>query len=286
MNEIEHNVIGSDLLRSFLIIAETGKLTQAAHRLGRTQSAISVQLRNLEDHLGTTLFERSTQGMTLTNAGERFLPRAQATLSQLQDLGRMFDAPLQGRLRIGIPDDYEGRILTQALARFIRLHPDVDVTALSGCTTSYPEALRNGHLDMAVCSGPEPLGNMHISTEQAVWATAKDARIDTMTPLPLAVLDRACWWKSIPTNALREADRDFRIAFRTESFGSLVSALKAGFAVGVLPASCLTKDLRILGAPQKLPKLPRFRRSILFSQSEPDRIARSMAQIIAETMAV
>ena len=99
MNQIERPPLNSDLLRSFVVIAQTGNLTHAADRLGRTQSAISVQLRNLEDRLCTTLFDRSVGGMALTSAGERLLPKAQATVAQLQEMRRLFDAPLTGRLR-------------------------------------------------------------------------------------------------------------------------------------------------------------------------------------------
>ena len=143
MNKIDRNPLNSDLLRSFLLIAETGNLTHAANRLGRTQSAVSVQLRNLEDSLGVALFDRSVKGMQLTNAGERLLPKAEAAVAQLQDMQVLFEKPLTGRLRIGIPDDYETHILAEALTRFSKRHPGVDVSALSGCTAPYPKAVRS-----------------------------------------------------------------------------------------------------------------------------------------------
>lgn len=266
MKQSERTPLSSELLRSFLVIAQTGNLTQAAARLGRTQSAISVQLRNLEESLGAALFQRSVKGMTLTHAGERLLPKAEAAVSQLQDMRRLFETPLRGQLRIGIPDDYEGRILTDALALFARTHPEVDVTAVSGCTVSYPDDIRAGRLDMAVCSGQAPVGTVLMSSEPIVWATGRAMRLYPEMPVPLAMLNRTCWWKAIPTDALRQAHRDYRVTFQTESFGSLLSALSSDFAVGVLPASCVGDDMQVLGPRHGLPPLPLIHRSILFAE--------------------
>ena len=284
MNKIDRNPLNSDLLRSFLLIAETGNLTHAANRLGRTQSAVSVQLRNLEDSLGVALFDRSVKGMQLTNAGERLLPKAEAAVAQLQDMQVLFEKPLTGRLRIGIPDDYETHILAEALTRFSKRHPGVDVSALSGCTAPYPKAVRAGQLDMAVCSGPAAIGAHLVSIEDAVWAASKSARIRADAPLPLAFLDRACWWKTIPTIALQDMGRDFQITFRSESFGSLLSAVRAGIAVGVLPRSCVTDDMTILGAAENLPSLPKIYRFLLFSPNAPANLTQAMAEAIRATL--
>ncbi|MEM6587531.1 MAG: LysR family transcriptional regulator [Pseudomonadota bacterium] len=284
MRNYEQIPISGDLLRSFLVIAATGNLTHAADRLGRTQSAISVQLRNLEQTLGATLFNRSVKGMTLTEAGERLLPKAEATVAQLQDMRRLFDAPLTGRLRIGIPDDYEGRILVGALARFARMHPGVEVTAHSGCTVAYAKDVREGQLDMAVCSGAEPRDGVPVSCEAAVWANARSITVPMDGPIPLAMLDRRCWWKSIPTDALRCAGRDYRVAFRTESFGSLMSALRSGLAIGVLPASCVDDELQVLDANHGLPRLPDIHRTILISDHTDKHVAQAMAEAIQETL--
>lgn len=284
MNKIERYPLNSDLLRSFLVIAETGNLTHAAGRLGRTQSAVSIQLRNLEDNLGVALFDRSVKGMRLTNAGERLLPKAETAVAQLLDMQRLFEKPLSGQLRIGIPDDYETHILAEALTRFSKRHPDVNVSALSGCTASYPQAVRDGQLDMAVCSGPEALGHHLISKEPAVWACSKTIRIKPDDPLPLAFLDRACWWKTIPTLALQESGRDFRITFRSESFGSLLAAVSAGVAVGVLPRSCVTDDMTILGSAEGMPPLPVIHRSLLFSPNAPRDLSEAMADAIRATL--
>jgi DNA-binding transcriptional LysR family regulator len=284
MNQIERFPINSDLLRSFLVIAQTGNLTHAADRLGRTQSAISVQLRNLEESLGTTLFDRSVKGMTLTDAGERLLPKAEAAVTQLQDLRRMFEAPLTGHLRIGIPEDYEGEVLTDALARFARMHPGVDVTAISGCTSTYAQSVRKGTLDMAVSSGPESLGSLPISTEPLVWATSRAAHLSPDDPVPLAMLDRSSWWMTMATDALNETGRDYRVTFQTESFGSMLSALRSGIAVGVLPASCVSDKMQVLGPNEGLPALPNIHRSILFSAKAAPDITQAMADAIIATL--
>ncbi|MEM7732747.1 MAG: LysR family transcriptional regulator [Pseudomonadota bacterium] len=280
----EQYPLSGDLLRSFLIIADTGNLTHAADRLGRTQSAISVQLRNLEQTLGATLFHRSVKGMTLTDSGERLLPKTKAAVAQLQSMAGMFETPLTGRLRLGIPDDYEGRILIGALARFAREHPGVEVSAQSGCTFAYEKDVREGRLDMAVCSGPEPRAGLPISSEAAIWAAARSVKASGGGSVPLAMLDRRCWWRSIPTDALRGTGREFHVAFRTESFGSLVAALRAGLAIGVLPASCVDDDLQVLDVTHGLPPLPDIHRTLLISDQADRDVTQAMAEAIRGTL--
>ncbi|MEO0569219.1 MAG: LysR family transcriptional regulator, partial [Pseudomonadota bacterium] len=110
MNKYERQPLNPDLLRSFVAIAECGNLTVAAAQLYRTQSAISVQLRKLEEELGVSLFQRSNKGMVLSEAGEKLLPKARNILAELAATSALFSEPLSGRLRIGVPDDLEGSV--------------------------------------------------------------------------------------------------------------------------------------------------------------------------------
>ncbi|MEM6374513.1 MAG: LysR family transcriptional regulator, partial [Pseudomonadota bacterium] len=123
MNRIERTPLDSDLLHTFATIAASGTLTAAAHRMGRTQSAISVQLRKLEDSLGTSLFKRGARGMALTDAGETLLSRAQPILADLREAADLFLAPLTGSIRLGLPDDFDEALMERILAQFAQAHP-------------------------------------------------------------------------------------------------------------------------------------------------------------------
>jgi len=158
MNENERLPIDSDLLLTFERIADCGNLTVAAGQLARTQSAISVQLRKLEDGLGAALFTRTAKGMVLTPAGETLLSRAKVILAEMRETAQLFRQPLTGAIRVGLPDDLDDTVLERILAQFSRTHPGVQVLAWSGCTSGYAARVEAGDLDVAVCSSLEHAG--------------------------------------------------------------------------------------------------------------------------------
>ncbi|MCI5076711.1 LysR substrate-binding domain-containing protein [Oricola sp.] len=280
MNSFERNAPGADLLRAFLAISETGNLTRAAETLGRTQSATSVQLRRLEEMLRVRLFERRARGMALTADGERLLPAARRVLSELERIGTLFDAPLAGRIRVGIPDDFDDAVLERALADFAARNPMVEVVAASGCTSRYPERIGRGELDVAVCSGPERTSGTPLAAEPVVWTCAEAAVMDRDAPVPLALLDRDCWWRDMPVEALDRAGRAWRIAYRSSGFASLRAAIRAGLAVGPLPRASVGPGLRVLGEADGMPPLPFAQREIMVARQAPPALVSAMTQAL------
>lgn len=280
MNKNERLPIDSDLLQTFVTIADCGNLTLAASRLGRTQSAISVQLRKLEDGLGASLFFRSVRGMALTPAGEALFSRAQAILVDIREAANLFLEPLKGTIGVGFPDDFDEHVLERILAKFSRSHPSVQVLARSGCTSGYPAAIRAGELDVAVCSGLEqPVGEA-LDSEPIVWAASEATRWRSDEPVDLAVLERTCYWRDLPADALGNIGKEYRVSFQSSSFTSLKAALRAGIAVGLLPKSSLSEDLQTLTENEGFPDLPMSHRSIQRSTQAPEEIADAMVEAI------
>ncbi len=282
MKEIERSPLDSDLLRTFVAIARCGNLTKAAGQLNPTQSAISVQIQKLERGLGVSLFDRTPKGMALTDAGERLLPRAGSILAEIRRAEALFTDPLSGSIRVGLPDDFDETLLERVLADFARAHPGVDVRATSGCTSGFPDAIAEGTLDIAVCSGPNNRQGETLSIESTVWATRKGAPCLGGDRVPLAVLDRSCWWRDLPATALEAIGRDYTVAFRSSSFASIRAAIRAGFAVGVLPASCLDEDVAALSAAEGFPDLPKSRRSIVTAAGASPELTGAMAAAIRQ----
>ena len=280
MNKNERLNIDSDLLQTFVAIASCGNLTVAAGQIGRTQSAISVQLRKLEDGLDVPLFLRTPKGMTLTHAGEILLPRARSILADMKETANLFAQPLTGSIRIGVPDDFDEQVLEQILGRFSRAHPGVRVIAISGCTSGFAAAIDRGELDVVVCSGPDNHRGELLNIEDTVWATQKGAKVSLSNTVPLAILDRSCWWSDLPIKALDAANIKYEIAFRSSSFSSLQAALRAGFAVGLLPKSSVTADFEVLTRKHGFPELPSSRRTILVSENTPEALSNAMQEAI------
>ena len=280
MNKNERLPIDSDLLQTFVTIAECENLTLASGMLGRTQSAISVQLRKLEEGLGTTLFFRTSRGMTLTQSGEALLSRATSILADLRETVKLFKEPLTGSIRVGLPDDFDEALLERILLAFSAAHPGVQVLARSGCTSGYTAAIRDGGLDVAVCSGLEVPESAALDTEKIVWATRVGKTWANSKTVSLAVLDRPCYWRNLPMKVLDAANIQHRVSFQSGSFASLQAALRAGIAVGLLPKSCIGDGLQILTEAEGFPKLPVSHRFVLTSAHASAPICEAMVKAI------
>lgn len=284
MNKIERTPPSNDLLKTFVAIAESGNLTLAATRLNRTQSAISVQLRKLEETLSVSLFDRHARGMSLSDKGRVFLPAARRALAELQRATALFDQPITGRIAVGIPDDFDDMVLEMALAGFVAQNPGVEVIARSGCTAQFPDAVKRGELDIAVCSGPQNLSGRALSAERSVWACGLSFALNPDAPLPLAVLDRDCWWRDIASDALAVVGRDWTQSYRSSSFASLRAAIRAGLGVGVLPAGAIDAGMRVLGQRDGLPPLPVSHRVIIVRADAPKPLTDAMAAAIGDAI--
>jgi DNA-binding transcriptional LysR family regulator len=257
MNISERSPIDGDLLRTFLAVAEAGNVTRAAARLGRTQSAISVQLRKLEGVLSVRLFDRQARGMTLTEDGELLVPAAADALNALERIGGLFSAPLVGRLRVGIPDDYGVAALERVLAAFAARHPAVEVSVRCGFSAGFPEAIRKNELDIAVYAADRGTRDEDILfTERTAWAASTTFSLTSDAPAPLALFDRTCWWRDAAIEAMARANRSYRIAYSSESVAGVKAAISAGQAIGILAESTLDDTMRIMTEQEGLPLLP------------------------------
>ncbi len=256
MHKFNTSMPNSDLLKTFCVVASAGNITKASVLLARTQSAISLQIKRLEERLDTTLFQRHARGIVLTEDGRRLLPEAEKALHGLENIGRLFQSPLTGRIRVGIPDDYNETILENALAEFSREHEGVEVFVKSGCTAMYPKSIEEDELDIAIYTAGLDTRADAFFEEPTAWVAATDYKVDSSRPVPLAVFDRNCWWRTAASDALDASGREWRTAYLSDSFTSIKAAIRSGFAIGALAKSAVDPGMRLLGAKEGLPSLP------------------------------
>lgn len=280
MNKIERLDISSDLLQTFVTVAESGNVTHASALLNRTQSAISVQIRKLEEALTVKLFERQARGMVLTDDGRKLLPAARSALSEMHRINALFSEPLRGRIRIGIPDDYDEMILERVLVDFGRRHPEVEILAHSGCTSGYSKAIDADELDLAVVSDADSQSGDVFHTEPIVWAASEKFDLAIDAPVPLAYLDRSCWWRDLPTKALDKRKRAWQRAYVTTNFTSVKAAIRSGLAVGILPFGALNAGMRTLTEADGFPSLPSIQRVIVKNKKSPVDLTSAMSDAI------
>ena len=240
---------------TFCVVADAGNVTQAAERLCRTQSAISVQIRKLEESLGVALFVRQARGVELSDEGRRLYPLAMAVLTEVDKIGRLFEAPLSGKIRVGIPDDYNDSLLETALAEFGRRHEQVEVFVQSGCTQQYPDQIASGQLDLAVYSAGPVSKRESIYSEPVHWVASRDFRFNHTDTLPVAIFDRHCWWRDRATKILDRKGIQWRAAYVSANFASIKTAVRTGLAIGVLAKSAMEPSFRVLGEQEGLPAL-------------------------------
>lgn len=280
MNKTERTFTDGNLLRTFVEIADCGNLTFAASRLNRSQSAISVQIRKLETDLKTSLFVRDGKGMALSGSGETLLPAARRVLAELAKVQPLFETQLNGKIRVGIPDDFDEGVLERTLAGFTQTNPGVEVLATSGCTAVFPEAIRKGNLDIAVCSGPDNVSGETFMEQKPVWVASEKIHLHPAERVPLAVITHGCRMGELPTTALEEHGRPYNVVFECSGLMSLKSAIRAGFGIGILFESILEDGMKVLTAKDGFPSLPTFKRSIIIGRDAPQHLAKAMAEAI------
>ncbi len=276
--------MNSELLRTFIAVAAECNVTHAAQLINKTQSAVSAQIKRLEDSLETQLFERGARGVELTAAGELLLREATPILAQLEQTRALFTGKkIGGQVRVGIPDEYVETILPGILARFARLHRGVEVSVRCEFSVSFPEAIRRGELDIALYACREPEADDEIlNVEQTVWAACKNQSFPADEPVPLALFERSCWWRDEALTTLEKAGRQHRIAYTSESLTGVKAAISAGLAVGVIAQRSVDDSMRVLGINDHFPALQKSCLVMLQAEPEPSAAIKAMAQAIRE----
>jgi DNA-binding transcriptional LysR family regulator len=237
--------LDSDLLRTFVAIAETGNFTKAAELAGRTQSAVSMQMKKLEGMIGDSLFERGSRGVALTRRGGELIVNARRIVSLLDETAASMAAPpLGGPVRIGIPEEYGHSILSRALGAFAKRHPRVEVTVRYAHSASQIRSLAAGELDLAVVFEWEDLsGGEILMHDPTVWVTSTLHHTHEERPVPIALYSRDGWCRDFAIKSLEQRGLGYRVAYTSDTNGGLRLAVTSGLAIAPIsrsniPAGC------------------------------------------------
>jgi DNA-binding transcriptional LysR family regulator len=245
-----------DQLQSFCAIADCGSFTEAARRVNKTQSAVSMQIKRLEDRLGHALLSRDGRSVSLTQHGEALYARARKMLKINAEIMDAFsDQDLAGTIRFGVPDDYAVRLLPVIVSSFQKSHPRIvlDVTCASSQTLL--EGMQRGRYDLIVFT--QGTGHEYgelFRTEPMFWVAAQGGQALNTDPLPIAG-GQSCCWKENAMEVLDRIGRDYRLAYTSSNALAISSAILTDLAVGFLPESALQPGMLAIAEDRNLPRL-------------------------------
>ncbi|WP_087723105.1 LysR substrate-binding domain-containing protein [Pandoraea sp. PE-S2T-3] len=249
-----------DALRTFLATQQLGSLNRAAERIGRSQSAVSQQMRKLEEQVGMPLFRRLGRGLALTESGELVLSYAHRILDLNDEVVRAVrGASIEGVVRFGLPGDFAESWLPKALGQFKKTHPGVRVEVAVERNGVLLERLDRGELDLVLAMGYERRADAeHLATLPMTWIGPVDADVvlSPGMPLDLALYHPPCFFRRAGISALDSANISWRLAYSTASLQSLWSGVAAGLGITLRTAAGLPPTLRRLGEKDGLPPLP------------------------------
>ena len=285
-----------DVLRTFVTGVDLGSFARAADRLGRSTSAVSAQLKKLEEQLGMPVLRKEGRGMVMTPAGESLLGYARRLLELNDEAATAVrGAELAGSVRLGMQEDFGEHILTEVLGRFARVHPKLRIEASVARNADLLALLASGRLDLALAwdhagvpqPPPQPRRTREVARVPLRWIVAKDGAAPSLSdgePLPLVVFDSPCLMRSAAMEALDRAGIAWRIAFTSPSLGGVWAAVAAGLGVTVRTGVGLPPSLRIL-EQGGLPPLPVIGLHLHRGEAELNAPAQRLHDIVLQALA-
>lgn len=261
-----------DLLSTLVAIAETGNFSRAAEKVGRTPSAVSMQVKKIEDMIERTVFVRDSRSVRLTHDGMLLVAHARRMLTLNREAMSRYVAPeLVGEVRLGAPDDVVERFLTEMVRRFTSTFPGVTLTVVVDGTSELLAQVRERRLDLAVVTaeagfeGDEVVEIVH--REPLVWAMREGGSAIERTPLPIAVWEEDCLWRQAAISGFEATGRPFQVALESASIAGQRAAVLIDLAVACLPASALGGPIVEVDPTYGLPSLPTYALGLVVAEN-------------------
>lgn len=246
------------LLQAFAAVVDSGSFTRAAQYLCRTQSAVSMQLRKLEDLTGRQLLQRDNRQIKMTEEGEVLMGYARRMIRMNEDALAALDQPFaEGHVRLGMPDDYADVFLPGVLARFAHAYPRVQLEVIGALSGELLDRVEAGDLDVALITRqPGRRTGKILRRERLVWAGSRQRLVHEEDPLPLALFPEGCVFRGHALAALDAKGTAWRVAYCSQSFAGGKIAVSGGLAVTVMAQSMVPAEWRTFGPEENFPPLP------------------------------
>lgn len=246
-----------DALRSFLAYVDTGSFTRAAKQTFRTQSAISMQMKKLEEEMGQTLFAKEGRNVALTERGQELVSYARRILSLHDEALSHFKHTQHHRpLIVGCPDDYAESVLPDIVALIRQRLPSLMIKIVCDCSTQLRLMLDQGKVDVAILTrAPNAEEGYLLKHDRGVWVEGEQANLSHQSPVPLVLYEPDCKFHSSAVDGMEKMGRPYVLVSSTPSATAIKSLLRKGMGISAMALSSVTSGLKVLD-DAALPALP------------------------------
>lgn len=274
-----------DLLRTLVAVADTGSFTAAAELVARTQSAVSLQIKRLEEIVGQRVFERTSRSIELTPAGATLLEFARRILDlNDESVRRLAEPPVTGLIRLGITEYFVPTELARILARFAAAYPGVQLEVRMGLSRDLRQALSEGALDAVIVRlGPNERDKA-IWSEAQVWVCREGMEPVRGETVPLALLPAPCVLREHAIASMTRQRRAWKVAFTGSSMASVQAAVNAGLGVSIVPLSSVALGMKVLG--RGYPDPGRLDIGVVRAARTPRDVMDALQRVINQTLGV
>lgn len=263
--------IPTNLLRSFVAVAEWGSVTHAGDKIGRSQPAISLQIKKLEELLEVTLFDRRERKLILTDRGKILLKYAEQMLASNDEaVNRLLHPSLNGNVHLGVPNEFASSyFLPTVLRKYARTHTDVTVQVSCDLSVNLNTRLQAGEFDLILTLQDEP-GQLPTPckwNEKAVWVSTTGSQIHKLRPLPIIVAPEGCVYRDRMIATLNSAGIPWRLAYTSANFGGILAGVTADLGITAVAKSAISGVLKPLGTLEQLPALPDLQMQLMHTRN-------------------
>ncbi|AYA65274.1 LysR family transcriptional regulator [Alteromonas sp. RKMC-009] len=270
-----------DNLRTFVSVIEQGGYAKAGEWLGRSQPAISLQIKKLEEQLDRKLFTKVGQRHMPSNDGNWLYPKAKELLEMNDAIFRsLTPAPLSGRLRLGIPNEFASTLLPGLIGEFSKRYPDVSLEVTSSLSRDLLHASRRSQFDLilALVNPDTEAGGELVLEDDMVWV-GDAARPLVSDHISLVLAPDGCMYRSRVIDELKQQTRVWKITYTNADLGGLVAAIQQGLGITALARSSMPENLTIL-KDSRLPRLGKVNICLFNQDTQHPVVSRTLAEFI------
>lgn len=287
MLSVRHQNLPTDLLRTLVTVADHKSFTKAGEILGRTQPAISLQIRRLEEMIGCELVSTRSRTNLLTPQGDEFVRFARQMLCLNDEIvARVHHRRAEGLLRVGLPVDYAVAFFQDILTRFLREHPEVELEIVCDPSRLLLSRLDHGDLDLVIAmyDAPAPSNLAFAWAERPIWVASADFEADPTAPVRLLAHNEGCEYRARMIRALDEIGRAWRIVYSSPGISGLQNAVLSGLGITALTQRTLLPGMAVLGESAGLPALDDVHVGLHYKQSVLSTAGNRLAGTIMKAM--